>query len=114
MLYGPLVLAADASLTGGVGIDQIELNVDIARITLDDIILESYDDSAALGSTVEPAPTALKTWPGAQVFRINAINRKTSKPSAAATIRLVPFADAGATGAAYEVWLPLVAGKSEP
>ena len=61
--------------------------------------------------TAEPAPDALKTWPGAQVFRINATNRKTS---AAAPIGLVPFADAGATGTACEVWLPLAAKPAAP
>ncbi len=96
VLYGPLVLAADASLTGGVDIDAIAL---------------SSSDLAALKITAEPAPDALKTWPGAQVFRINAINRKTS---AAAPIGLVPFADAGATGTACEVWLPLAAKPAAP
>jgi hypothetical protein len=63
-----------------------------------------------LGVTPEPAPAAFKSWPGAQVFRVNAIARKRTgnlKPGAALPIRLIPFADAGATGASYKVWLPL-------
>jgi uncharacterized protein len=91
--YGPLVLAADAGLTG---------SVDLGLLAL------PSSDPAALGITPEPAPRARATWPGAQVFRVNAVNRKTSAP---VTIRLVPFADAGATGTAYKVWLPL-AGAS--
>ncbi len=65
---------------------------------------------AALGVTPEPAPAAVKSWPGAQVFRVNAIARKRTgnlKAGAALPIRLIPFADAGATGASYKVWLPL-------
>ena len=65
---------------------------------------------AALGVKPEPAPAALKSWPGAQVFRINAIARKAAgdlKPGAPLQVRLIPFADAGANGTPYKVWLPL-------
>jgi DUF1680 family protein len=91
VLYGPLVLAADDALLADTG-----LNVDS--------ICLAGADAASLQVTPEPAPEAFRTWPGARVFRVNAIARKTG---AATTIRLVPFADAGGTGARYKVWLPL-------
>ena len=53
VLYGPLVLAADASLTGGVDLGAIAL---------------PSSDPAALNFTAEPAPDALKTWPGTRCF----------------------------------------------
>jgi DUF1680 family protein len=91
VLYGPLVLAADDALLAGtgLGVDSISL---------------AAGDAAALQVTPESAPGAFKTWPGARVFRVNAI---TQKAGVATTIRLVPFADAGGTGAHYKVWLPL-------
>jgi hypothetical protein len=58
----------------------------------------------------EPAPDAVKFWPSAQVFRVNAIARKRTgdlKAGAPLQVRLIPFADAGETGTAYKVWLPL-------
>jgi uncharacterized protein len=91
VLYGPLVLAADDALLADAG-----LNVDS--------ICLAGSDTAALQTTPEPASGAFKTWPGAREFRVNAIDRKTGS---ATTIRLVPFADAGGTGARYKVWLPL-------
>ncbi len=67
-------------------------------------------DLAALQVRPEPAPQQVRSWPGAQVFRINAITRKAtaSLPAGAPThLRLIPFADAGGTGTPYKVWLPL-------
>jgi DUF1680 family protein len=96
VLYGPLVLAADETLLGGtdrslnaIGLPGVEL--------------------AQLGVTPKSPPAALKSWPGAQVFRVNAVtrtptgSRQTGGPF---RIDLIPFADAGAHGSAYKVWLP--------
>jgi len=61
--------------------------------------------------TPEPAPEKLKTWPGAEVFRLTAVtqtNVGSLKAGEPLEIRLVPFADAGGTGTPYKVWLPLV------
>jgi hypothetical protein len=58
----------------------------------------------------EPAPPNVKSWPGARVFRINAVTRKPvdSLPAGSpVSLRLIPFADAGGTGSDYKVWLPL-------
>jgi hypothetical protein len=96
VFYGPLVLAADESLLGN---DALHLNaVGVTDATL-----------PALNVKPESAPKALKTWPGAQVFRINAVTRKSTaslKAGTAEEIRLIPFADAGGTGTVYKVWLP--------
>jgi DUF1680 family protein len=97
VLYGPLVLAADEALLGAT-------NRSLAAISAAEMNL------AALGIAPEPAPAAFKSWPGAQVFRVNVIARKRTgslKPGAALQVRLIPFADAGATGASYKIWLPL-------
>ena len=92
IMYGPLVLAAEGSLLGTVG------------LPLEDVRINN-PELAALAITPEPAPDSLKTWPGAQVFRIDAGPR----PAAAepAEIRLIPFADAGCTGEHYKVWMPV-------
>ena len=89
--YGPLVLCADEALLPG---EVKNLNA----------LIIADSDLAALAVTPEPAPDRLKTWPGAQVFRIKAQARKTGEP---VEIRLIPFADAGGTGTGYKVWLPL-------
>jgi DUF1680 family protein len=97
ILYGPLVLAADDALLGGT-------NRSLSAISA------AGTNLAALDLTPEPAPAAIKSWPGAEVFRINAIARKRIEslmPGAAMHVRLIPFADAGATGTPYKVWLPL-------
>jgi uncharacterized protein len=91
VLYGPLVLAADDALLADAG------------LSVDSICLAGAD-AATLHVTPQPAKGAFKTWPGARLFRVNAIARKTGD---ATTIRLVPFADAGGTGSHYKVWLPL-------
>jgi hypothetical protein len=97
VLYGPLVLAADQALLGAT-------NLSLSAVSA------AGPSLAALGVKPEPAPDAVKFWPGAQVFRVNAIARKRTgslEPGAALQVRLIPFADAGASGTPYEVWLPL-------
>jgi uncharacterized protein len=101
VLYGPLVLAAEAGLLG----DQFP---SIRAVALPGA------DLAALAVTPEPAPDRIRNWPGAQVFRVNAIPRQASKSvqaGAPLTIRMMPFADAGNSGAEYKVWIPI--GKTE-
>jgi DUF1680 family protein len=95
VLYGPLVLAADEALLG----ESRKLGT----------LALPGTDLAALSVTPEPAPANLKTWPGAQVFRIHALMRPTSDSTSTerSDIRLIPFADAGATGTPYQVWLPV-------
>jgi len=106
VLYGPLVLAADEALLG---------NGDRARADRGAVV--PLNAVAAAGPTLamlkvrpEPAPAAVKTWPGAQVFRARAVTRRALPAVAIGTpltIRLIPFADAGGTGSRYKVWLPL-------
>jgi hypothetical protein len=91
LCYGPLVLAADEALLAA---DGLTLNA----------IAIAKPDLAALAVTPEPAPAEFRTWPGAQVFRINAVARRSGKP---VSVRLIGFADASATGARYKVWMPL-------
>ena len=104
--YGPLVLAADQALVGNSSADSPALPlkaVAAGGATLD-----------ALNVTPEPAPESLRTWPGAQVFRINAGQRgadSTGKENIV-PVRLVPFADAGERGSDYKVWIPLPGGGS--
>ncbi|MEI8038898.1 MAG: beta-L-arabinofuranosidase domain-containing protein [Verrucomicrobiota bacterium] len=97
--YGPLVLAADNALLGDSGLTTNTLNLAGA-------------DPEALQLTPAPATGDFLTWQGARLFRVNAIARETTaslQKGAATTLRLVPFADAGATGQHYKVWLPLPA-----
>jgi DUF1680 family protein len=103
VMYGPLVLAADESLLGG---PEYSLkNLRVAGPVL-----------VSLRFRPEPAPSKFQTWPGAQVFRVNALERNSSDPALPGTpikALLVPFADAGSTGAGYEVWLPYEALSAE-
>jgi DUF1680 family protein len=92
VLYGPLVLAVDEALPGN-GMPPLK---DLAIATT---------DPKALAFESEPAPAPFRTWPGARVYRINAVNRLD--PGAKLAIRLLPFAEAGQTGGNYKVWLPL-------
>ncbi|MCX7008532.1 MAG: glycoside hydrolase family 127 protein [Kiritimatiellaeota bacterium] len=96
LTYGPLVLAADEALIAANG--QSLNTITIAK-----------PDLAALAFTPAAAPAEFKTWPGAQVYRINAVTLREGKP---VSIPLVPFADAGMTGARYKVWLPLAGAPS--
>jgi hypothetical protein len=104
VLYGPLVLAADEALLGAT-------NRSLKAVSA------AGTNLAALAVMPEPAPDAVKSWPGAEVFRVNALARKSTgslKAGAPLQVRLVPFADAGANGTAYKVWLPLgVASSSD-
>ena len=93
--YGPLVLAADEFLLADSG--QMLNDLGLPKPQL-----------AALAVTPEAAPANWRTWPGARLFRVNAT---TCQGDRTFTTRLVPFADAGTTGARYKVWLP-VAGAS--
>ena len=95
--YGPLVLAADQALLGAV-------NASLSAIAA------AGTNLAALDIKPEPAPGELRSWPSAQVFRINAVARRTAGSLTAGAplqVSLISFADAGATGTPYEVWLPL-------
>ena len=98
VLYGPLVLAADSALSSGTGLGLADFAA-------------AGTEAAALSVTPEPAPPAVKTWDGGQVFKIKAVARRTTAVAAAGTpleVRLLPFADAGGTGSRYKVWLPLL------
>ncbi len=110
LMYGPLVLAADEALLGKTS-PATNRNASPApeAIALNGIAVAS-PELAKLKVTPEPAPEEFRTWPGAQVFRIRAVTRKPMpalQVGAPLSIRLVPFADAGSTGARYKVWLPL-------
>jgi hypothetical protein len=94
---GPLVLAAGEALVGPQ-----------ARKLSD--VTPAGSDLAALHVRREPAPQQVRSWPGMQVFRINAITRRTtaSLPAGAPVhFRLIPLANAGGIGMSYKVWLPL-------
>jgi len=97
VLYGPLVLAADEALVGATNISFKTVGV-------------AEKNLAKLELAPEPAPSQCRTWPGAQVFRINGIVRRATGPLPAGTrlpSRLIPFAEAGGAGADYKVWLPV-------
>ena len=91
LLYGPLVLAADETL----------LPPEFRSLTA---VTAASPDLATLAVTPEPAPGTLKGMPTSQVYRIRARDRKTG---AVADVRLIPFAEAGATGTSYKIWLRL-------
>jgi hypothetical protein len=106
LLYGPLVLAADEALLGNGDPAQKEK---AATLPLNAIAVAG-PKLAMLKVTPEPAPAAVKSWSGAQVFRARAVTRRpvgSLKIGTPRTIRLIPFADAGGTGTRYKVWLPL-------
>jgi uncharacterized protein len=106
LLYGPLVLAADEALLGNGEPAQKEKT---APLSLSAIAVAG-PKLDMLKVTPEPAPAAVKSWPGAQVFRAEAVTRRpigSLKMGTPLTIRLIPFADAGGTGTRYKVWLPL-------
>ena len=89
--YGPLVLAAEEALLPA-------SNPSLNTLTL------AKPDLAVLNVTPEAAPAGRQTWPGAEIFNVNATARSGDAPFKAS---LIPFAEAGATGARYKVWLPL-------
>ena len=98
LMYGPLVLAADAAL-----LSQPDLPLEAVAMPSKDL--------NTLHINPEAAPEKFKTWPGAEVFRLTAVtqtNVGSLKAGEPLEIRLVPFADAGGTGTPYKVWLPLV------
>lgn len=102
MMYGPLVLAADEALVGNE-------NAKLSAIGISSAKLE------ALNVEAEPAPAKFKTWPGAEVFRMNAVSRPGDSPKAEkpTQIRLIPFADAGTTGTQYKIWLPYKTSRAD-
>lgn len=110
LMYGPLVLAADEALLEKARPAKGRNTAPaLEPIPLNGIAVASPQLSK-LKLTPEPAPEEFQTWPGAQVFRIRAVTRKPLPALPVGTplpIRLVPFADAGSTGARYKVWLPL-------
>lgn len=96
-LYGPLVLAVDAALLP----DDVKSPA---------VVVIPAADLKILGFAAEPAPEKVKTWSGAQAFRIKAGARQTVGGKTTIVpreIRLVPFADAGGFGSRYQVWVPL-------
>ena len=97
LCFGPLVLAADDALLADAGLK-------VSTIAL------AGAELAVLNVQPEPAPDTVRTWPGARVFRVKAVARRstaTLKAGSPLDIRLIPFADAGASGTPYRVWLPL-------
>ena len=95
VLYGPLVLTADEAL------------VETKNCKLSEIGVAS-SELAALRIKPEAAPEKLKFWPGEKVFRIEGVCRSRSdeKSQTPVSMRLIPFAEAGANGTAYKIWLP--------
>jgi DUF1680 family protein len=106
VLYGPLVLAADTALLGGLGPDGAALPLKALAVAGPTV--------STLELTPEGSPAELKSWAGAEVFRINAVRRWVAGSSEGSrfTVRLIPFADAGGTGTDYKVWLPLLTSNS--
>jgi DUF1680 family protein len=103
LMYGPLVLAADEAL------------LENKEIRLRDIGIPG-SDLASLGFSPQPASEKWKTWPAATLFKINAVAHPSHSTGSALTtipIRLVPFADAGASGTPYKVWLPYKAPRQD-
>ena len=107
VMFGPLVLAADEALLR---------SVDGAPLPLKAFALGSTSP-AALEVEPEPAPAEVRTWSGAQVFRINAVTRSRvgSLPAGSRlSAQLIPFADAGQGGTEYKVWIPLRTTNATP
>ena len=100
LMYGPLVLAADEAT-----LDH-EANPAHALRAL----AAKGKSLSALRPQVESSPDALGSGPGAPVVRIRVVIRKPAGSRGAERsreVRLVPFAQAGATGSLFKVWLPL-------
>ena len=86
VLYGPLVLAADAVASGEQRQTALKFSV-------------PGSDPNKLHITPEAAPATLESWPGTRVFRMTDDGTNLA-------MLLVPFANAGETGKKYQVWLP--------
>lgn len=102
VMFGPLVLTADEALMDDTGCRLSDIGVPAA-------------DVASLRVTPERAPAKLRFWPGEKVFRIRAVCRSNDaeKSEAGFPLRLIPFAEAGATGTAYKIWLPYKAPQPD-
>ncbi len=128
LMFGPLVLAADEALlpkpsssaivppAAGRWRDKprpsspIEERVSATGRWPINAVGVASPKLAALQFKTEPAPDEFRTWPGAQIFRIRGVTRKPMpgiKIGTLVSLGLVPFADAGSSGARYKVWLPL-------
>jgi DUF1680 family protein len=97
LMYGPLVLAMDEAFLKPCPCPLATIGVPSPKL-------------AALHFSAEPSPTQPKSWPGAEVFRINGVVCQptgTLKAGAPLKLGLVPFADAGVTGTDYKIWLPI-------
>ncbi|MFO1477272.1 MAG: glycoside hydrolase family 127 protein [Verrucomicrobiota bacterium] len=88
--FGPLVLAADETLLNGIRLNAITL---------------AGTNLVELAFQPETAPAPFHNWTGAQSFRVNGLH-SGSEPGPN-RIGLLPFADAGATGGKYEIWIPV-------
>jgi uncharacterized protein len=86
VMYGPLVLAADADLSGM----KTEKK---PRFLIPDA------DPKELRVLADPVSEIPQSWPGTLMYHLADSGTKFRMP-------LVPFADAGQTGANYQVWLP--------
>jgi hypothetical protein len=109
VLYGPLVLAADEELVDSSSLHGRENTENTAALPLNSVAVPG-PKLELLKLRPEPAPGKLRSWPGEEVFRIQAVTRKplgSLKPGAPLTLSLIPFAEAGGTGSRYKVWLPL-------
>jgi DUF1680 family protein len=91
LLYGPLVLAADEAL---LGTPNRVLN----------LVALASSDLASLAVKPTRPPKVFQSWAAALAFQVQAVSRRRGLPM---EIELLPFADAGGTGSAYKVWLPL-------
>ncbi len=110
LLYGPLVLAADEGLLQKVAKGKGGPSLPESAPLLINGIAVASPKLAALKFTPEPAPEGMRTWPGAQVFRVRGVTRKPMEMVAIGSpvsVGLLPFADAGGTGKRYKVWMPL-------
>jgi DUF1680 family protein len=84
--YGPLVLAADGAVSELQTGKTPEFSIPNA-------------DPNQLRITPEPEADIPKSWPDTKVYRI-------ADAGTTVALTLVPFADAGATGGEYQIWLP--------
>lgn len=103
VMYGPLVLAADEAFVENKDTKFNALGVPNSNLS-------------KLHFQPEPEPEKLKSWPGAEMFKVDATEynlapaQKSEKPF---RIGLVPYADAGASGTTYKIWLPYKAARPD-